>query len=139
MTRREARYLGREPGFVLTVEGRTQTNFPVYLSDYRARDYRGSITTEIDRAEWFGRLIDAAEMSERLSHLTGDVYTPLAEPGLERPRCCGQCKPLLTADDAFREAFTTAFSTDDDDDAECGEAIRTEWGTITPKFASDMP
>jgi hypothetical protein len=138
MTRREARDLGREPGFVLTVESRTATNFPLYLADYRS--HYGSVTAEIDRAEWFGRLIDAAEMAERLSHLSGDVYTPLAEPGLERPRCCGQCKPLLTAEDAFNAAFTAAFSTDDDDDdAECGEAIRTEWGTITPKFAPDMP
>lgn len=125
MTREQARRLNKPPGFALRIDA--HEGAVVYLADYRTAkltttEYPGS-------AEYFERVVDADEMARRLTHVTGQRWAVTTVPADNTGELWRACwSDTLTADDAFREAFATAFGDDAED--ETGEFVRTAFGSF---------
>jgi hypothetical protein len=127
MTQYEARQKGFSSGWILRLD--QSQGLQIYLADYRHDEW---LTTPYPSgAEYFRREIDATEMARRIRHLTGQHWIPTATgPAQQTP----SDDDLTDAEYAMAlQAAVDAFVLRDDDD-ECGEAIRTAWGSVQPQW-----
>ena len=136
MTIFDARKLNRPPGFVVVQTGRALDNKETlyYLTDYREL-IAASLVRNPERAEYFEHLSDAAEVADRLNHVSAHAAL---QPWVA---CMAPAALVPTADDVFREAVAgfRLESPKGDPATEAavaivGEAVRTAWGTLRPSW-----
>jgi hypothetical protein len=133
MTNSEARCKGLPSGWILRLD--QDQGMQLYLADYRQSDF--PTTPYPSFAEYFRRLIDACEVSDRVRHQTGQRFMPMKTEGGATEEECRDDDQLTDAEyamalEAAIEAFTLRDTDEDSDDV----AIRTVWGAIKPRWES---